>query len=111
VSETYAHQGLGVELMWDRHVLRDLGFPQRDPSPAWSDNDGVVIQSTKAINHAGAKHYRIAQAQIRQLNDDLIMDTKFVRTGENVTDYFNKALLGPAFIKHRLANMGPQVCP
>ena len=41
-----------------------------------TDNEGVKnYQSTKAINHAGAKHYRIAQA-MRQLNVDEVIKTR-----------------------------------
>jgi hypothetical protein len=65
MSETYSHVGLGTELIWDWHIFRELGFPMKRVSKAWTDNDGVLIQSTKAIIHTGAKHYRIAQHMIR----------------------------------------------
>ena len=72
-SETYACSSLGKEVIWTRHLLRDLLCPQRKPTGVQTDNDGVFKQSTKAINHATAKHYRIAQAFIRQICSTLIM--------------------------------------
>lgn len=111
MSETYAHVGLAKEILWDRHILSDLGFPQTDATPAFTDNEGVKNQSTKAINHAGAKHYRIAQAMIRQLNFDSVMETLYVNTRDNPADFLTKALAGPAFARHKMATMGPQECP
>lgn len=111
MSETYAHMGLAKEIIWDRHILRELGFPQADATPALTDNEGVKNQSTKAINHAGAKHYRIAQAMIRQLNFDSVMKTTYVNTDSNPADFLTKALGGAAFARHRLSTMGPQKCP
>ena len=111
MSETYAHVGLGTELIWDRHIFRELGFPMKRASKALTDNDGVCIQSTKAINHTGAKHYRIAQHMIRQLNDDQIMKTEYVNTKDNGADFLTKPLPVGPFVQHRLATMGPQECP
>jgi hypothetical protein len=111
MAETYAHQSLTKEVIWVRHLLRELGFEQKRPTRCDTDNTGVINQSTKAINHAGAKHYRIAQADIRQLNLDLTIATTYVNTDENQSDFLTKALPTKAFLKHRLANMGPQTCP
>ena len=111
MAETYAHLGLGTELIWDRHLFGELGFPMKSASPALTDNGGVIIQSGKPINHSGAKHYRIAQAMIRDLNFIQIMKTGYVHTDDNCADYLTKALGTKAFQKHRLATMGPQECP
>ena len=59
-AETYAFFNLLKEVIWERNLLSELGFPQQEPTTCYSDNDGVVIQSTKVVNHASAKHYRIA---------------------------------------------------
>ena len=57
MSETFAHQALGTQVIWNRHLLKELGFAQTKATVADTDNEGVKNQSTKAINHAGAKHY------------------------------------------------------
>ena len=56
MSETFAHQALDKQIIWDRHILRELGFNQTTATLALTDNEGVKNQSIKAINHAGAKH-------------------------------------------------------
>ena len=65
-AETYALVSLVKEVIWVRHLLRELGFGQDSPTVLRTDNAGVFNQSTKAINHTMAKHYRISQAYIRQ---------------------------------------------
>ena len=70
----------------------------------------MLKQSSKAINHSGAKHYRIAQAMIHQLNADQEIATRYVHTDENGADFLTKALPTKAFETHRLATMGPQEC-
>ncbi len=108
MSETFAHQGLAKQICWERHLLHELGFEQKKPTKALTDNEGVQKQSTKAINHTGAKHYRISQAMIRQLNTDKVIDTDRVPTDLNCTDMLTKPLPTAAFERHKLRMMGPQ---
>ena len=110
-SETYAFQSLAKEVIWQRLILSELGYPQLAPTPIYTDNDGVVTQSTKAVNHAAAKHYRIAQAFIRQLDHDKIIKAMPIDTSDNGADLFTKALAAKPFIKHRHEIMDPQGCP
>jgi hypothetical protein len=110
-AETHAYVELCKEIVWDRHLFAELGFPQRYATPAFTDNDGVITQSTKAINHTSAKHYRIGQAYVRQLNRDQVIDVRRVPTDENHTDTLTKPLARILFEKHRLAIMGPQERP
>ena len=65
-AETYAMQSLVKDAVWARIFLGELGYAMEKPTPLRTDNDGVLKQSTKTINHASAKHYRIAQAYIRE---------------------------------------------
>ena len=110
MSETFAHQALAKQIIWDRHILRELGFNQTHPTLALTDNEGVEKQSTKAINHAGAKHYRIAQAMVRQLNVDKVIRTAHIGTEDNCADLLTKTKCLPtmAFEKHKRKMMGCQ---
>ena len=107
-AETYAFMSLCKELVWLRHLLQELGYTQKDASVGLCDNDGVINQSTKTINHTTAKHYRIAQAFIRQLCRDDVITAVAVDTHNNSADLFTKALAFQAFARHRLSIMGPQ---
>jgi hypothetical protein len=89
-------------------MLREMGFPQLMPTEIQTDNQGVLIQSEKSINHSVAKHYRIAQAFIRQLVVSGVVKGSDVRSGDNSSDIGTKPLLSEPFARHRLAIMGPQ---
>ncbi len=57
--------------MWTRHLAADVRRPQTNATELDTDNPGVHIQSTKAINHATAKHFRVSQAlSIRGKGED-----------------------------------------
>ena len=106
LSETFAAVRLVKDLMWDRHVLSDLGYPQECDTAAYCDNDGVIAQSTKAINHNGVKHYRISQAFIKCVVAD--RHAKFLRVDSllNPADMMTKALQPNVFLPHRDRIMG-----
>ena len=110
-AETYAFQELCKEVIWLRHILWELGFGQLGPTPSYTDNDGVLLQATKAVNHAVAKHYRIAQAFIKMLTTAKEVDVRRVDSKMNPSDTFTKPLPKESFDRHRLAIMGPQENP
>jgi hypothetical protein len=108
-AETYAMQSLVKDTVWARGLLRELGFPMDGPTPLRTDNDGVLKQSTKTVNHSTAKHYRIAQAYIRQQVSDLTIAVQGEDTETNESDIFTKALPAPAFLRHQSTILGPQM--
>ena len=99
------------EVVWDRHMLRELRHEKRKPTFLQTDNAGVFKQATKAINHTIAKHYRIAQAYIRSMTSDGIIKVEKVDTKDNVSDIFTKALLAPQFRHLKAMLMGHQALP
>jgi hypothetical protein len=107
-SETYAMQSLVKDVMWTRGILAELGLPMTAPTVLKTDNDGVLKQSTKTINHTCAKHYRIAQAYIREkvLNGTIKVEGDDTKT--NQSDMFTKALGATLFCPHATTVMGPQ---
>ena len=63
------------------------------------------------VNHAAAKHYRIAQAFIRQICSDGIAKALGIDTTDNPSDIGTKPLSVCSFRRHRLSIMGPQDMP
>jgi hypothetical protein len=110
-AETYAYSRLCREVIWERNMLFEMGFPQLKPTEIQTDNQGVLIQSEKSVNHSVAKHYRIAQAFIRQLVADGVVKGSDVESGENCSDMGTKPLLTEPFVRHRFTVMGPQKPP
>jgi hypothetical protein len=110
-AETYALVSLVKSIIWLRNLLADLGHPMKGPTLLYVDNDGVLKQSTKTINHTTAKHYRIAQAYIRQQVEDGVVTVRRVSSDQNPADMNTKALHALLFHRHQAATMGPQVPP
>ena len=106
-------QALTKEVVWIRLLAAELRLSKAlsEPTVVVVDNDGVVKQSTKAVNHSTAKHYRVAQAFIRSAVDDLALWVEPVHTSLNPADMFTKALPRDSFTRHRRAIMGPQENP
>jgi hypothetical protein len=107
-SETYAMQALVKDVIWTRGLLAELGVPMKVPTVVATDNDGVLKQSTKMINHTTAKHYRIAQAYVREKCLNGTITVGGVNTEDNEADMFTKALGAPSFRRHAHKVMGPQ---
>ena len=107
-AETYAVQGLIKDVIWLRRIFNELGYPMGEPTVIQVDNAGVCLQSTKSVNHTAAKHYRIAQAHVRQSCEALLVSLEKCASEANVADIFTKALHAPSFLRHQAVVMGPQ---
>ena len=91
--------------------MEELKFEQKDATTAKCDNDGVLIQSTKMVNHGVAKHFRIAQGFIRDMTKQKVIAPTRVASVDNQSDILTKPLGRLLFEKHRLSIMGPQQPP
>ena len=107
-AETYSLASMVKEVVWIRHLLYEIRQAQGKPTRTRTDNQGVKLQATKAVNHATAKHYRISQAYIRSKGDDGTVVVEKVSSEMNHSDFFTKALCTELFERHRDAVMGPQ---
>lgn len=110
-SETYAMGGACRDIEYARLLLSNLGEPQQTPTPLGTDNQGAYNQSTKQVNHATAKHFRVTQAYVRDLGMNNVVEVEKVSSEDNHADIFTKPLPFTAFSRHRAALMGPQSPP
>jgi hypothetical protein len=110
-SETYALGAACRDIEYVRLLLANLGEPQEGPTTLRTDNQGAYNQSSKQVNHATAKHFRVTQAYIRGLGDRDVVRVDKVSSADNHADIFTKPLAYAAFARHRAALMGPQAPP
>ena len=110
-AETYALSWGLRDVMWIRTLMTEIGLDMNYPVDIDTDNRGVFLQSSKQVNHATAKHFRINQAFIRQAGEDAVCRVNKVNTIDNHSDIFTKALHTDLFVRHRSAIMGPQKPP
>ena len=94
--------------MWTRHLAAELGVTVDYPVRLHCDNAGVVKQASKQINHTVAKHFRVAQAVVRQQCDERHVEVVHLPSAKDYTDILTKALARTAFEYHRAQLMGPQ---
>ena len=83
----------------------------RSATPGHTDNDGVLKQETKSVNHSIAKHYRIAQGFIRMVTLGKVVEVLRVDSELNQSDTLPKPLAKLLFERHRTTIMGPQSPP
>jgi hypothetical protein len=107
-AETYALSSLVKDVVWTRQLAEEMRRGMLAPTALGTDNQGVHIQATKAINHATAKHFRVAQAFIRSKGEDGSILVGKVGTNDNHSDFLTKALCSELFCRHRDAVMGPK---
>lgn len=110
-----AETAAAVEWTKEQHSaklkLREMGENIDYPIECKIDNDGVRKQAANPITPARAKHYRVNQAILRQLQDDREIDLVRVDGADNPADFYTKPLPKSSFVKHRDYLMGPQECP
>ena len=100
------------DTIWLRQLMHELGFGPTKATRQRTDNRCVYLQSSKQVNNATAKHFRIGQAFIRNNHDDGVILVDKVGTKDNGSDIFTKGSIpAEAFFKCRLEIMGPQDNP
>ena len=111
-AETYAAVGMAKDAVWLRQLFHELGFKIRGPTDLRTDNRGVYLQSTKQVNHATAKHFRIGQAYIRSLVDCGVLKFSEESSKKNESDMFTKGSMPTIqFAACKYQVMGPQDRP
>lgn len=99
-AEYIACSHAACEVMWLRNLLQELGYPQKDPTPLYCDNNGTVDFTHDPHGHTRMKHIDIRAHFIRnQVNKGLI-DVIRISGKENPADVFTKPL---ARIMHKSA--------
>ena len=70
MAETYASKDV-VSL---RILLNELGHPQKEATVLRGDNQVMIEQCNKNLNHYDSRHYRTAQAMLFQLVSEKVID-------------------------------------
>jgi hypothetical protein len=94
-SENSAAVEAVKEMMWSRQLLKDLGFPQVEPTLMFTDNASMITLANDCSgNHKRVKHY-LTHINFMIDQDRLGIDTlDHVSTTINVADMLTKSL-GP----------------
>ena len=93
MAETYAAHRACREILFFVDLCKALGLKITLPIPLSVDNDNVFNLNTESINHAGSKHFRIAQCFIVDCIRRGIVKMVKVDSRRNHADLLTKALL------------------
>jgi hypothetical protein len=106
MAETYAaHEGCR-ELQFYIDAFKDLRMDLPRPVLIKVDNDSVFKLNGGCINHAGSKHYRLAQGFIVDMIKSGDVQMKWVDTKVNRADLLTKALGRVLHAVHSKACLG-----
>ena len=105
-AEYYAASAAGTEVLFIRYLLRDVGYPQKEPTNMRCDNSACVALSV----HSNAfKRVRHIDRRVNFLTDYVEakqLKLNLVSTHNNESDLFTKPLDRAKFIKFRDTIMG-----
>jgi len=79
-------------IIWLRSLFDELGFPQRDPSILYCDNQGTVACTHDPHAHSRMKHIDIRQHFIRACVNNRIIDVHHIPGTQNPADLLTKPL-------------------
>ena len=87
-------------VVWVRHLLCELGFPQEHPTTLYEDNQGAQVWGTYGVRNA--KHVAIRRNYVKEQVDSRTVEMKYVPSADMKADVLTKALGRVAFEKHRV---------
>jgi hypothetical protein len=101
-AEYIALTATARDMIWCRTLLAEMGFPMKEASIIFEDNDSTTSIASSYKQHPGIKHIEIKEHFIR----DRILEVKDIAlerkaSAEMVADLLTKQLPFPAFQRHR----------
>ena len=85
------------ELLWIKHVLQELGVDYESPMSLYCDNKVVIEIAHNPVQHDRTKHVEVNWHFIKENLDRKIIQFPFVRSEDQQTDIFTKAVSEKAF--------------
>ena len=95
-------------LTWTRNLLKDLGF-KLSPTVVYEDNAAAISIATRAYLTSRTRHIHLRDLYVRELVTNGDVEIRYVKTNENIADFFTKFQPVATFRIHRDIRMG--ICP
>lgn len=96
-SEYRAMEYGSREVIWLRNLLAELQSPQHGPVPFFCDSTSAIHIATNPVFHERTKHVELDCHQVRERVLFGFIKLLHIRTTNQVTDIFTKALYSPHF--------------
>ena len=92
-------------LSWVRNVLKDCGF-KLNPTVIYEDNAAAISIATRAYLTSRTRHIHLRDLYVRELVKKGDVEIRYVKTNENIADFFTKFQPVATFRIHRDILMG-----
>ena len=89
------------EVIYVRQLLTELGFPPSGPTPQGCDNKAARDTAYNPENHERMKHVERRHLYIRECIERGEIVVPYVRTCDNLADFFTKCLAPAEFFPMR----------
>ena len=89
---------LGIwEALWLRLLLKDLGYPPRQPIRLYCDNKAACDIAHNLVHHDRKKHVEVDRFFIKEKLDQEIMELPQIRSEDQLADILTKVVSSPVF--------------
>ncbi|GMJ07991.1 hypothetical protein HRI_004468200 [Hibiscus trionum] len=90
--EFVAASSCACQAIWLRRILEELIFQQQGGITIYCDNSPAIKRSKNPVLHGRSKHIDVKYYFLRDLNNDGIIDLKYCKSEDQLTDIFTKPL-------------------
>ena len=91
-AEYRAMASTASELIWIKHLLRDMKIDHSETMKMYCDNQAARHIASNPVFHERTKHIEVDCHFIREKVQSGEIETPFVKSREQLTDIFTKAL-------------------
>jgi hypothetical protein len=90
------------EVIWFRQLLKELGFPQLEPTPIFEDNASAITLATKwSGNNKRTKHFGIRIHFLLEQYNTSVIELVHLSTDHQIADILTKPLTTDQFLRLR----------
>ncbi|KAJ0392461.1 hypothetical protein P43SY_002015 [Pythium insidiosum] len=89
----------GREVLWLRHLLTELGVLNMPPTVIYVDNQAAIAMAEHSGYQSRAKHIDLRYHFVRDTIESGELETKYVRSKDQLADFMTKAMPTPQFTK------------
>ena len=86
------------EALWLRLLLKDLGYPPRQPIRLYCDNKAACDIAHNPVQHDQTKHVDVDRFIIKEKLDEEIMELPKIQSEDQLTNILTKAVSSQVFL-------------
>ncbi|KAJ0401726.1 hypothetical protein P43SY_003047 [Pythium insidiosum] len=97
--EWWGEAVMTAEVLWLRHLLTELGVLNMPPTVIYVDNQAAIAMVEHSGYQSRAKHIDLRYHFVRDAIESGELETKYVRSEDQLADFMTKAMPTPQFTK------------